>query len=523
MSPLFALLLLAADPPQPKLLATGVVSLGAPSRDGRFLSHIRDGNLAWRNLDTNQDQLLTTKPKDSPEFAYFSVPSRDAAHIAYAWFNAQGFYELRLVASTGGAPRTLYRNPEAGFVQPCAFTPDNSKILTLLFRKDNTSQITLISAKTGEVETLRSLNWVYPKRMDLSLDGRHLVYDSFRPDSKTERAIYLLALDGSSESILTPEAGSYLFPLFSNDGRSIYYFGGDADHLDLWQRPLDKPTPTRIAANLGRALPLGLTTSGLLFGRRNGASEVYTIPLDSPGQPLRATIAFPGLNRSPAFSPAGNEIAFLSRRGAENFGQESRTILIRHLISNQERDINPKLAYIDRLTWSSIGILASGSDGKGRSGVFLVDPQTGHTKPLLVDHNAPFRGYPAALTTDRTLYFLRDNHLWRKQSGPAEKLHPALAIATSGNQFAILTPQHNIQLNNQTIPCSECTELAWSTTLIAASPTTLYELNPNTNNLNPISTPARREGHIAISPNGDRLALTIGQQQDEIWTLPLRP
>jgi Tol biopolymer transport system component len=512
---------------QPERVATDVVSLGAPTRDGRFVTHVRNGNLALRDLKSGADRILTNKTAGSNEFAYFSVPSRDNAEIAYAWFNADGFYELRLIPLGGGIPRTLYRNPEAGFVQPCAFTTDNRKILTLLFRKDNTSQIVLISRETGTVETLRSLQWVYPKRMDLSSDGRYLVYDSFKAGSKSERAIYLLALDGSTETTLTPEAGSYLFPLFSPDDQSIYYFGGDADQLALWVRPRNGGQPKRVATNLGRALPLGITEEGmLLFGLRNGATDVYTIPIESKGNPERVTINFPGLNRSPAWSPDGTEIAYLSRRGAENFGQESRTILIRTLESKAERDLNPKLAYMDRILWTQHGLLISGSDGKGRGGVFLVDPKTGQTRPLEISHDAPFRGYPAALAPDQSLYTLRNGQLWKDARRiPDLDSLTALALAPDGKGLAVCSSKGVIQIlfgpGNQEIQCPDCTELNWGRQLIAASRDRLIEVQLDNGSLREIATPGNREGVFSASPKGNRIALTVGQHRDEIWALAL--
>src|SRR5690606_27291105 len=109
--------------------------LGAPSSDGAWLSYVRAGELAIRDLRTGGSVTLTREAAVSRQFAYFSVMSRDGANVAYAWFNNHGFYELRVVSAKGGEPRVLYSNEEAGFVQPCAWTPDGKQILTLLFRK----------------------------------------------------------------------------------------------------------------------------------------------------------------------------------------------------------------------------------------------------------------------------------------------------------------------------------------------------------------------------------------------------
>jgi hypothetical protein len=115
-----------------------------------------------RELTTGNFRPLTAKTVGSKEFAYFSAISRDSSKVAYAWFNDEGFYDLRVVNIDGSASRILYRNEQAGFVQPCAWSPDGKQILTLFFRKDNISQIALVPVDGGPPKILRSLNWVYP-------------------------------------------------------------------------------------------------------------------------------------------------------------------------------------------------------------------------------------------------------------------------------------------------------------------------------------------------------------------------
>ena len=136
--------------PRPLFTDPAVTLLGAPSPDGRYVSLVEHGNLAIRNTTTGTSTRLTNAT--GKEFAYLSSFSRDSKFIAYAWFTNEGFYELRIIATTGGQPRTLFKNPEAGFVQPTAWTPGNQFILTLLFRKDNVSQIALIPAGGGEAK-----------------------------------------------------------------------------------------------------------------------------------------------------------------------------------------------------------------------------------------------------------------------------------------------------------------------------------------------------------------------------------
>src|SRR6478672_6071209 len=103
----------------------GVTLLGAPSRDGKYLSYAdpHTGNLGIREIAAGINRELTSNPPGSKEFAYFSTIAPDSSRVAYAWFNKEGFYDLRVIGMDGANQRILYRNEEAGFVQPCAWSP----------------------------------------------------------------------------------------------------------------------------------------------------------------------------------------------------------------------------------------------------------------------------------------------------------------------------------------------------------------------------------------------------------------
>lgn len=494
------------------VVARDVVSLGAPTRDGKYLTHVREGNLAWRDLQSGQDRLLTRKAAGSGEFAYFSVPSRDGKRVAYAWFNEAKFYELRMVEVDGGEPRVLYRNAEAGFVQPCAFSADGSKILTLFFRKDNTSQIALVDAASGAVEVLRSLQWVYPKRMDLSPDGKYVVYDSFRPEAKTERAVYVLPLDGSAERMLTPEKGSWLFPLFSLDGQRVLYVGGAEDALELWERKLDGSGAVRLQSGLGRALPLGVVAGErLVYGVREGGSEVYV--LGEGGRAWRATREYAGLNRSPVFAPDGRRMAYLSRRGPENYGQESRAIVIRD--GEAERELATGMAYVERLAWTAGGLVASGSDGKGRAGAFRIDENSGKTTPLVVEHGGDFRGVVAAMVGAEAVV-LKSGVVWRGE----EKVGAARGFAVEGEEVVLLEEGRVRWVKGgQTVPCPGCEEVAMGAgRVVAAGPEGIWELGPGKER-KLLGRVGKRVGPVAVGKLG--VAFTVAQEENHVYLLQL--
>ncbi|MBM3735962.1 MAG: hypothetical protein FJW39_09270 [Acidobacteria bacterium] len=381
----------------------GATHQGSPSPDGKWLSCIDpdSGDLAVREVATGKMRRLTRKGTRK-EFAYFSVMSPDSKSVAFAWFNEQGYYDLRAVDLDGGAPRLLFQSEEAGFVQPSAWSPDGKWVLTLFFRKDNISQIALVPVAGGETRVLKSLNWVYPKKMDFSPDGKWIVYDNFARDGVSQRDLFVLSADASREIRLVENPAEDLFPVWSPSGERIYFASDRAGSMDLWSvavangRPQGEPSLVR--GRLGRILPMGITRDGsLYYALRAGGGEVYVAEWRGGfgSKPDRV-----GEGSSPALSPDGARLAWLAPRGAENFGQDARGIQIRDTAKGTARVLTPQLAHMERITWTRDGksLLVGGSDGKGRGGVFRVDGESGAARSVVSDTDAPFRGFESVDT-----------------------------------------------------------------------------------------------------------------------------
>lgn len=531
----------------PRLVWSGpdVTLLGGPSRDGKYLSYAdpRTGNLAIREIATGATRALTSKPPGSKEFAYFSAISPDSRHVAYAWFNAQGYYDLRVIGIDGAGQRVLYSNQEAGFVQPCAWSSDSKYILTLFFRTDNISQIVMAPADGSPAKILRSLNWVYPKRMDLSPDGRLVVYDSFSSESSGDRTIYLLSVDGARERKLISQPGNYLFPLWTPDGRGIVYSSDRSGTMDLWELVVEDGAPhgepRLLRRDVGRFLPMGVTAGGeLYYGLRSGSTDVFVTTLAAPAHDARrATLRFPGRNTSPEWAPDGKSLAYLSRRGSENFGQESRAIVIRSLQDDNERELLPKLAHIERVRWGPDGktFLASGSDNKGRGGLYTVDFATAEVKPLIAEAGAPFTGFEGVWSTNGgQVFYIRNGELRCREitSGVESTLYRGerlghLAVSRDGKWVAVgageeivLAPVTGGDLRS--IAFKGLTDLEWGRTLIAGKGAELWRIPTTGGDPVKIDSPNNRSGAFSLHPDGERVALTAGDLKSEVWAAPLR-
>jgi len=170
---------------------------GAPSPDGRYLPYVvwETGDLAVRDLMAGTSRRLTGGGSWQAGHSLYSIVSADGKQTAYAWHNGK-FYDLRSIGLDGSGPRVLYSSEEVPYIYPQEWSADGKAILALLFRKDKTTQIALVSADDGSVKVLKTLPWRWPQKMSLSADGRYVAYDLPQEEGSD---ILLLATDGSRE------------------------------------------------------------------------------------------------------------------------------------------------------------------------------------------------------------------------------------------------------------------------------------------------------------------------------------
>lgn len=546
--------------------------LGAPSPDGQFLSFVdRSGNLAIRDLDSGTNRAITRPAGGNAvgQFAYFSIFSPDASRIAYAWFNEEGYYELRLADVATSETRRLYRNREAGFVQPCTFSPDGEHILTLFFRRDNVSQIALVAVRDGSVRILRSLDWFYPKKIDMSPDGRFAVYDSITGEESPAREILVIALDGSVETALTDHPADDLAPLWTPDGGAVVFASDRRGSMDLWMVPVDEGRAAGRAAlvkpDLGRALPMAFTRDGRLFyGLRTGRTDTYVAGFDPASgslteQPVPVG-GSQGANRGPEWSPDGHFLAFLTRVGTENFGQEHRAVTILELSTGRETVAWPRLAYIERLRWSpdSASLLLSGSDSQGRAGLFTMDIPEGSVQQAVVERGGSFRGIEGDWSADgRSVYFVqREEHggsiirshdlltgkrkdVYRPTS-PARiyamrraRTRDALAFALSANSgqrqsLVVLEPDAKDAEEILHLQYGSLTGIDWNAddegllvSTDAASGPALWSVSLSGADPRQLEAPWMQPGPVRISADGTRAAFSQGGQKSEVRAIQM--
>jgi len=396
--------------------------LGTPSPDGSYLA-ITDwetGNLAIRDRSTGAVRRLTDNG-NWQGWAEFPVPSPDAKHVAYAWYNERAQRDLRVYSLESSTARVVYARDEVEYPQPFAWTRDGTRILTVLARADRTNQIVFVAAEDGSARVLKTLDWRAPQTLALSPDDRYVAYDLPRQEDSRERDVFLLATDSSRDEPLVAHPGDDVVLAWTPDGRSLLFGSDRTGRMGIWALPMADGraigSPQLVRPDVPLLRPMGVTREGAFYYCvRTGTSDVYVATVDastgavlSPPAPL--TSRFVGWNRSPDWSADGRSVAYASQRESppRSVGWMGGTIVVRSLESGEERQITPQLATMGSLArWSPDGksFLVGGRDSKGRQGLFTLSAKTGEATLVLRQEPPGHVQLPAWSSDGKSIFYL---------------------------------------------------------------------------------------------------------------------
>jgi len=371
---------------------------GAISPDGGFLTYTdwSSGDLAMLNLETGEKTHLTQKGSwsASDEFALFSTISPTKDQVAYAWFNKNGFYDVRLIGFDDSKPRIFYSNKEI-YPIPMQWSTDGKNILAVLELPDKKHQIVVISIADGTVRVLEKLSWRYPLKVSFSPDGRHIAYDLPPTDDSPGRDIYLSSTNGGQRIALVQHPANDLLLGWSADGQHVLFASDRSGTLDAWSIQVSdgQPygTPKLCASNIGpNVVALGFTKNNdYFFGVEIHESDLYVAAFDSSQsklQPAPTRISSVGTNTVPDWSPDGRSLSYIQHSGAAPYDLYSSSVVIHTHETGDEYRLVPKLRQWHKfiLRWSLDGrsLLAQARGQQNIEGVYQIDRQTGEVFSL---------------------------------------------------------------------------------------------------------------------------------------------
>ena len=374
------------------------------SPDGRYLSFHdwRTGDLSVRDLQTGKDRRLTREGTEGKEgvtvsqWAGESVWSPDGKQIAYAWYVSSDTerVEFRVIGLEGGKPRVLTQDDRIRRMSGFAWSPDGKHVVASVRPKSGPLQLLLVSTADGSTRALTDLKRSSPVAVRFSPDSRYIAYDRLPDEMSPERDIFLMSIDTGQETpLIRHPADDYLVG-WSRDGNWIVFASDRTGALGLWvvgtSGAKTQGEPRLVKPGIDRILPVGLTREGALYyGVVRATEDVYVADLNPTtgkvtGPPRKAIEQFEEANFSPSYSPDGQYLAYVSRRGNSPYPTNAGNALcIRSLDTRQERVFYREiwrlgLRSIGGPRWSSDGrfITFGGSEGISITGVYRIDLKT---------------------------------------------------------------------------------------------------------------------------------------------------
>jgi Tol biopolymer transport system component len=392
---------------------------GDVSRDRRELVFVdyATGNLTVLDLGTRETRLITDKGgwAESGDYAMNAKLSRDGKNVAYTWATHEGNterYELRVIGIDGRGVRTVYRDESVEWIQPLAWLPGGDRILASVIRKGGRRQVIETPVMDGESRILREVEFAFPgimalsPMMALSPDGESLVYDKAQAEGSGNRDIFLMAVNGSGETLLVGHEADDFVLGWAPDGKHILFASDRQETLGAWLLPVEDGEPSGepllVRPDMWRMTPIGFAEDGsYYYGVSTTKRTVQMARLDpvtgnvlTPLYPVDQH-AFGSRQDSHAFwSPDGRFMAYQSVQGPS--GAERPAIMVQSMEAGDTREVSPRgVAYVAPRLWSRDGafVLGFGRDEEDRKGLFRVSVLTGETQAFAnfwgVDMRAP--------------------------------------------------------------------------------------------------------------------------------------
>jgi eukaryotic-like serine/threonine-protein kinase len=239
------------------------------SPDGRSLLYVKatDGNAdiyLQRVGGGNPLNLTRDSPADDTQPAF----SPDGLQIAFRSDREGG--GLFVMGATGESP---HRITSVGY-NP-AWSPDGRKIAFATegvanpLERRQTSQLWIVDMATEEKRLLSPGDAVQPS---WSPSGKRIAYWGI-PNGKGRRILWTVAAAGGSPVAVIDDGAVNWDPVWSPDGRYLYYVSNRSGSMNVWRVPVDEAS--------GKVLgdPRAITTSsqslGLLSLSRDGRQIVY--------------------------------------------------------------------------------------------------------------------------------------------------------------------------------------------------------------------------------------------------------
>jgi Tol biopolymer transport system component len=311
--------------------------------------------------------------------------------------------------------------PEVQSIASLDWSTDGKSISAQLTNTDRSMHIALISTADGSSHVLKDLAGPYvTNRSFFSPDGKYVAYDRASTNASPQRDIFVLPTDGGPETLVVgqgPNSPAYNMVMGWGPDGHLFYASDAMGPVSLWALPILNGKPQGAAllvkSGLSNVMPMGVTQAGTLYYfTADHSSDLYTAGIDlNSGRLTSSPVRLPnqpvGLNRFPAWSPDGKQLAYVTEH---DWGSRFGILSILSGATGRTREVRDftQLTRFFWVSWSpdSRSILAQGVDPEGNDGIYRVDAITGAIEPLVLSEPGSHLSFPMQ-TPDGLLIYCR--------------------------------------------------------------------------------------------------------------------
>jgi Tol biopolymer transport system component len=407
---------------------SGVERYPSLSPDGKWV--VYEGNQAG-NADIYLQSVGGQNPinltKDSPDDDREPAFSPDGELIAFRSSRQGG--GIFVMGRTGESVRRL---TDRGY-NP-AWSPDGTKIVygtddATVEGRSSLSELWTVTLATGEMRKTYDGDAVQP---NWSPNGLRIAYwRAFGQEQSGQRDIATIPAEGGAPVLVTADAAVDWSPVWSRDGRFLFFSSDRGGSMNLWRLPIDERTgvtlgpPEPLSAPASSAALISLPADGrsTAYTSFNSNSTIQSAAFDPATGSIRgAPVTVIGGSRpfgGPSPSPDGRWLAFHSTAPQwDIFVSRADGTGIRQLTNDRANDRNPG--------WSPDGsqiTFMSNRDGKYQ--IWSIKPD-GSGLRRLTAANSGAQGFnqwspdgsklPFQPTDDQRMFFFDPRVDWDQQT-----------------------------------------------------------------------------------------------------------
>jgi Tol biopolymer transport system component/TolB-like protein len=398
--------------------------MGTPSQDGRLFAFTDwyTGDLAVRDFAAQTSRRLTDTGgwDTSSEYPEYPVFSPDGHWIAYAWFNADFKYEVRLLDSSGAAAPKQLLHGDSGWMRVHDWKRDGSAVLVLHFSR-TAGRVLWVPVAGGKVDTIAArINET--SRMLVSPDDRWIAYDYADPANPRDSDVYLMPAAGGAQGVVVRSPATDVLLGWLPSGSHLLFWSDRGAEAGVWAVRVEggraAAEPVLVRGGMGWMHAVRFAGADYLYGVVASEQQVHSLALDFERAavlepPVPAAHAAAHSSSSGVWSLDGTQLAYISGRPG---GQPlTASVAVRELATGSVREY-PILLYYPRVhQWLDRDVvLVGGRSPSGDVEYRQLNLQTGVSRLYETGESNPDdRPRGLIVTRDgRTHYFLR----WRESA-----------------------------------------------------------------------------------------------------------